>query len=202
MANPAEQMGNPAPQEAPKLVEKAKIEMPVPRAYEDEPPVDVKQLFREDAAKVEGIREQINIPAPSQKLSETDLVDIGGVEYLNALPGGEEVKGSTHEGTSDESVTLRQTAEQNPIVDQKAIDYGELQSGMAEMKEISSDNLVETQDELPTLVQEKGKLPRFEAVSESEFPTLTQMPEAGSQLNKPQELTAEDMVVEEPDIAA
>lgn len=43
----------------------------------------------------------------------------------------------------------------------QAIDYGDMQPGMEDLPELSSEFLVEEDEDLPTLKKEKGQLPRF-----------------------------------------
>lgn len=151
-----------------------------------EEPVDLKALFREtaidDANEISEIRKKIEIPKPSIELSESDLEPITGVEYLNALPGGEKVEGSTYESTSEKVRTLR--LKNNPLEGKQAINYEDINSDYAVMPidESLSENLIEDID--PTLVKEKGSLPRFDTEQEENFPTVRIMPEPSTRLTE------------------
>jgi hypothetical protein len=155
----------------------------------------VADLLREDAAqdvvKAEEIRGKIELPEPTEELTEADFEPITGVEYLNAQPGGEKVTGSTYESTSDKVRTLRQTPEQNSILRQQAEDMTiveESEENALPRFPLSSEeggkdkqSYESTSEKIRTLrqtakqnpvvgqariVQEAGELPRFESESD------------------------------------
>jgi hypothetical protein len=127
---------------------------------------------QEDEKQVEALQKAIDTLDESEKTSDKANPAEAGVNLpptepiKKVEPGTKLPEPAMELGEEDIEEDLTPTNRIPELANKPAMDYGDLQPGMEDLPELSSEFLKEDDDEQPTLVQEEGQLPRYKTDSD------------------------------------
>lgn len=127
---------------------------------------------QEDEKQVEALQKAIDTLDESERVSgkahpTESQVNLPPMEPIKKVEAGVKLPEPVMElGEEDIEEDLTPTNRIPELANKPAMDYGDLQPGMEDLPELSSEFLKEDDSEQPTLVKEEGQLPRYKSESD------------------------------------